>query len=269
MKSGRGGSREGAGRKTTWASGCKQENTKLIRVPKAIATQLLEIAHELDAGEAIDLDTESKEEKVTKSNLDLKLTAIEECLTKWRQYSNGYKPNPNTRMQKMREMLVELEAIVWRKDLSLASEVLESVTESDRTNEKEIIELATKSNDLIEQDSASIATATESESLSSVSQLELLNVLEGEQLEANEALLLAEPFKYRPKPHSAVELAKRLKTNESIIKEYKSSKHKGSFSEWSFHRDPEGFGWKYSVDLKKYVSVDVSDSVTKLKDLNL
>lgn len=58
----RGGSREGAGRKSTWASGCKQSDTKIIRVPIAIADQLLEIAHRLDAGEFLDFVTNSLSE---------------------------------------------------------------------------------------------------------------------------------------------------------------------------------------------------------------
>ena len=65
----RGGHREKAGRKSTWVSGCKFEDTKLIRVPATIAAQLLEIAHKLDGGEAIDSDTKSNNEIVTKSEL--------------------------------------------------------------------------------------------------------------------------------------------------------------------------------------------------------
>lgn len=45
----RGGARLNAGRRSTWASGCTHEETKLIRVPKALALELLEIAHERDA----------------------------------------------------------------------------------------------------------------------------------------------------------------------------------------------------------------------------
>jgi hypothetical protein len=45
----RGGQREGAGRKSTWTSGCRFEDTKLIRVPTVLADRLLEIAHQLDA----------------------------------------------------------------------------------------------------------------------------------------------------------------------------------------------------------------------------
>jgi hypothetical protein len=54
-----GGKRTGAGRKSTWHSGCKFTETKLVRVPSAIAQQVLEIAHRLDAGETIDFDAQS------------------------------------------------------------------------------------------------------------------------------------------------------------------------------------------------------------------
>lgn len=60
----RGGRRDGAGRKSTWVSGCKFEDTKLIRVPVAIADRLLEIAHKLDSGIAIGLETESLREEL-------------------------------------------------------------------------------------------------------------------------------------------------------------------------------------------------------------
>jgi hypothetical protein len=57
----RGGYREKAGRKTSWASGCKFEDTKIIRVPKAIADKLLDIAHKLDEGGSLDLVSKSKD----------------------------------------------------------------------------------------------------------------------------------------------------------------------------------------------------------------
>lgn len=53
----RGGRRENAGRKAIW----KNKDTMTIRVPKLIATQVLELAHKLDSGEKFDLDTKSKE----------------------------------------------------------------------------------------------------------------------------------------------------------------------------------------------------------------
>jgi predicted RNA-binding Zn-ribbon protein involved in translation (DUF1610 family) len=57
----RGGKRDNAGRPSSWTSGCKFQDTKLIRVPFAIADKLLEIAHQLDAGEQLEIETESNE----------------------------------------------------------------------------------------------------------------------------------------------------------------------------------------------------------------
>lgn len=62
----RGGKREKAGRKSTWASGCKFEDTKLIRVPAAIADHVLAIAHQIDAGQRL-INADSK---VPESNED-------------------------------------------------------------------------------------------------------------------------------------------------------------------------------------------------------
>ena len=65
MSSSRGGNREGAGRKSAWKNG----ETQTIRVPKALVSQLLEIARRLDNGESIEFETKSKKKRdsVTKS----------------------------------------------------------------------------------------------------------------------------------------------------------------------------------------------------------
>lgn len=52
----RGGRRENAGSQLTW----NNKDTITIRVPKLIATQVMAIAHRLDSGARIELDTESK-----------------------------------------------------------------------------------------------------------------------------------------------------------------------------------------------------------------
>ena len=54
--SGRGGYRDNAGRKSRW----RHSTTQTIRVPKVFAQELVKIAHHLDNGEAIDIDTKSK-----------------------------------------------------------------------------------------------------------------------------------------------------------------------------------------------------------------
>ena len=85
----RGGYREKAGRKTSWASGCKFEDTKIIRVPISIANKLLDIAHKLDEGGSLDLDTKSKEQiEILKSENILLRTKMVELESKIRNIDN-------------------------------------------------------------------------------------------------------------------------------------------------------------------------------------
>lgn len=56
FKSGRGGVRPGSGRKSTW----QHRETTLIRVPKALVDDLIEIAHKLDDERALENKTEPK-----------------------------------------------------------------------------------------------------------------------------------------------------------------------------------------------------------------
>lgn len=59
----RGGSRKGAGRKSSW----NNKETTVIRVPKVFADRLLEIAQKLDKGEVLDLNTKSKQNRSNKA----------------------------------------------------------------------------------------------------------------------------------------------------------------------------------------------------------
>jgi hypothetical protein len=70
FRSGRGGHRPGAGRKSGW----NHSETQMIRVPKVFAQQLLEIAHRLDEGEVI--DSESKSISPTKEKLETFVNTI-------------------------------------------------------------------------------------------------------------------------------------------------------------------------------------------------
>lgn len=59
----RGGAREGAGKPSSWSSGCKYEDTKLIRIPKAIGDKVLELAHKVDEGIDYEIVTKSLKEE--------------------------------------------------------------------------------------------------------------------------------------------------------------------------------------------------------------
>ena len=67
-----GGRREGAGRKSGWASGCKKKDTQTMRIPKHILKEVHEVAHRLDAGEKIDWDAQSKIEVLQQKVKELK-----------------------------------------------------------------------------------------------------------------------------------------------------------------------------------------------------
>lgn len=82
----RGGQRQGAGRKSTWESKTRFEDTVVVRVPGKIKDKILEIAHKLDSGEIIDLDTNSKIEELEGriSSLELENKLLIEQLEKYR-----------------------------------------------------------------------------------------------------------------------------------------------------------------------------------------
>ena len=68
--SGRGGKRDKAGRKSTWPSGCRFQDTKLIRVPKYLAEKLMQIAKELDSKRAKELNSKKAKKLYSDKNLD-------------------------------------------------------------------------------------------------------------------------------------------------------------------------------------------------------
>jgi hypothetical protein len=67
----RGGAREGSGRRSTWASGAKKEDSKLIRVPEYIADEVLKAAHHIDAGGKINYDEDEKVNQIEVNSANL------------------------------------------------------------------------------------------------------------------------------------------------------------------------------------------------------
>lgn len=61
----RGGFREGAGKKSEWKHSTSASETKVIRVPIALANEILALAHKLDKGElSEDSDRKEKFDKI-------------------------------------------------------------------------------------------------------------------------------------------------------------------------------------------------------------
>ena len=104
----RGGRRKGAGRKTAWESGCTFPETTVIRVPKYLKDEILNIAHRLDAGEEIDLDAKSLREK--NDYLEGKVLELEQELNQPKQLelpSTDIVTNSKKQMNKIRDEILK------------------------------------------------------------------------------------------------------------------------------------------------------------------
>jgi hypothetical protein len=102
----RGGARPNAGRKSGWST----SDTQTIRVPRRLASRLLEIAKKLDfEEEALDFVSESKM-PIASSNCCIDIKGI---LEKWSEMSNKYAPSPNTRWDNARTLLEEIKAVFY------------------------------------------------------------------------------------------------------------------------------------------------------------
>ena len=218
----RGGKRDNAGRKSGWVN----LETKLIRVPVAIESQLMAIAKKLDQGEIIDLETKSIEvESVTKSNLDSVTDSIKEIVDRYKKESVAATPK-NTISDNARKLLSELELILYPEL------VIESVTESN-SEEKELV---TESK-VIDNDSVTNSKEINNELVTESKEYEV------EQFELIPSILQSTKLE----PLSQPDLAVRLKVTTRSIRD-----HKDDLPEWSKSKDPDGIAWERHEDKKYY-----------------
>ncbi len=90
----RGGCRQGAGRKSCW----RQGRTQTIRVPVAIAEQLLEIGRQLDRGEEADTQT-----------------PLQALLKQWRATCDAQPPD-DLQWQQVRQLLSEIDEVLAQSE---------------------------------------------------------------------------------------------------------------------------------------------------------
>jgi hypothetical protein len=218
----RGGARDNAGRKSGWVN----VETKLIRVPVAIESQLMAIAKKLDQGETIDLETKSIEvepieiELVTESNLDSVTNSIKEIVDRYKKEGDAATPK-NTRWDNTTKLLTELELILYPES------VIETVTET-KIEEKELVTESKVIDNESVTNSEEINNNLVTDSL--VFQTELIpSILEVNKLE----------------PLSQNKLSKRLKIDHKTV-----GRKKQNLAEWSGALDPDGVSWEYREDTK-------------------
>ena len=216
----RGGARDNAGRKSGWVN----LETKLIRVPVAIESQLIAIAKKLDRGESIESETKSIEiESVIQSNLDSVTDSIKEIVSKYRQMSNKTTLK-NTRWDHARKLLKELESVLYIET------TIESITES-KLEEKELVtdSIINKDQSVINSEEINDDLVTDSK-VAEVKQFELIPPVSTE---------------ISLKPLNQNALSKRLRVDHKTV-----GRKKQSLTEWSGALDPDGIVWEYREDTK-------------------
>jgi CRISPR/Cas system CMR subunit Cmr4 (Cas7 group RAMP superfamily) len=228
----RGGQREGAGRKSTWVSGAKFEDTTVIRIPKNIKDKVSVIAYKLDAGEDIDLDSNSKIQEL-ESKLLLLQSDNEVLINQLQNKSLDLE----TQSKKIQEL--EQENNQLRNSLNNLNQLEKQLV----TNSKE------ESNDLV----------TQSEKHT---QLDLSDiVVEDKSTFINEL---------KSDSLSGKLLALRIGVSNSTLSNKKTKLSDSDFSEWVQGEDPDKIKWvslggSYS---KGYVPADNTsiDSLQALKN---
>jgi len=202
----RGGKREGAGRKTTWASGRSIEDTTVIRVPKEFASKLLEIAHKLDAGENIDFVTNSNYDTVTQSKI---IAAPAEVI----------------------DPVASIESAVLHDEV-----VSENVTESEPIE----IELVTESKPvpielITESELVEIELRTESKNESVTNSVN--------ESEDDQPSLVVHPKVEVPSKITSEQMAKRIGISSSTLSGHRTEKSSKKFLEFLKARDPDHIAW--------------------------
>jgi hypothetical protein len=233
----RGGQRQGAGRKSSWISGVKFEETVLIRVPKQIKNELLVIAHKLDSKEISDLVTESKEQEKEKLVLQKKILNLE-------QENNDLKK----RIEILESLVTESknEVVEPSNDLVTESknEVVEPSNDLVTESKNEVVEpsndLVTKSKNEVVEPSNDLVTESKNEVVEPL-QLNLLSSCN------NKLSIKIEPL-------NNSDLAKHLKVDASNLRK-QMMKGKEKFLAYSSSKDPNKIGWEYSEKDKLYYPV--------------
>ena len=280
----RGGFREGAGRKTGWSSGCKFEETSPIRVPNYIKSEVLEIAHKLDAGEKIDFVSNSKREAF--QELEAKLSVIElekqEILKQMEEYQFELETKSKEfelKIQKLEEENSYLQGLLtnnqstsstrstlfvdlltqsiekWRKQIQclrpidLASRIPKILSELQTMVSDEIsrFDIVPNSNNNLSSTSKEIVTNSKRDGAKIVTKSINHTQLEFIDFDTNHIVQGLQPL-------NATELSKRFNKSEGFVTSKKSQfkDNLNEFSSFLKRYDPQGIEWVYSETDKKY-----------------
>jgi hypothetical protein len=280
----RGGKRERAGRKTTWESGVKFEETSPIRVPNHIKNKILEIAHRLDAGEEIDFVSNSDKQHL--QELELKLELVELENHKLVEQVENYCLDLETESKSFQSKVNELEQENFRLQNLLDKNQLHSSNSSNifansisdfvqkwqkKLNGLPPIDIAAKTHQMLfelkeiaSNEKSQFEIVTKSNSNKDISEIETVT-----KSEVNDDKTVTKSKKHTQlrligvepnlsindlKTLTAIELSKRFNKNESFVK-VKKNYYKDRPDDFLIllqQSDPQGVSWRYSEKDKKY-----------------
>lgn len=288
----RGGKREKAGRKTSWESGVKFEETSPVRVPNHIKDKVLEIAHRLDAGEDIDLVSNSK-----KQELESKLALFESENQKLLEQIENYRLDLETKSQELQLNILniqelqqknnQLQSLTNRNELtsaSYSSTFIDSISQFVQKWRKQInglsaLDVSTKTHQMlldlqkiISDEKSNFNIITNLENISDDSKKQLVTESSRSKYETvtkseshtQLGLLDIENNKYTEilSPLTATELSKRFNKNVAFVKAKKNyyKDRPDEFLSLLKQLDPHGVGWRYSKEDRKYHPILNSES---------
>lgn len=231
----RGGKRDKAGRKSSWSSGVKFEDTSLVRIPSYLKGEVLKLAHKLDAGDCIDLSQmqsqismledenarlkqELQENRINSivNDFNVFLEPLHSKIKDWRQKAHKLRPIDSASF--LNEILSELQILVSQEQFKrqINNQVFSDSIPQKNTQEQAQNKIVTKSKDHI--------------------QLDLLPASSG--------------IKFAPLNNS--DLAKRLKVDCSNLSKKRRKSTDNNFFDYTKSKDPDGIGWIYSEGDKLY-----------------
>jgi hypothetical protein len=211
----RGGQRHNAGRKSTWESGAKFEDTIPVRVPKNIKNELLDVAHKLDVGEDIIFASNPKIQDIESKLLSLQ-SEIQQLFEQFKKAQFDLETKSKDFQIKfdfLQKENLQLKDIV--NTLKLPQENL--VTESEKNRENLVTESITST------------------------QLDLL------ELKDNINNINLHPL-------NSAELSKRFNKGDQFVKQKKMyyKDRPEDFLKLLKESDPQGISWQYSELDRKY-----------------
>lgn len=217
----RGGKREKAGRKSEWPSGCPFANTTVIRIPKELKEKVVEFAKKLDAGQILDLDTESNIDKVTESKNSGQLSLFIDVLNRWIKEISSR--STDKEWIKVTELVVELTKIAGI--------------------------------DFLPQSQASLAASElVTDSVKGHKQLALFDEVLIDSVSKSKTEVRIPPSL------TVFELAKRLNVSVSTIGNYKNGLRSLTLEEWSRNKDPDKVSWRYERKKSRFYPVLPKDT---------